>query len=459
MSEIPPSNFGAYTFLPWLRRGISTGVTAAEGPRATAKIRVSIEDQEETSIDLALYGPGEVAGIDPRVIIRTYPPPEVFNAEPNYFPLIEFDQPDMPWRYTPAPVESDRLRPWLVLIVLADGEYESREAILEEGALPAINVFSTENLPNLSQSWAWAHVQVTDFDAKNEKVAQIIETEPYRILSRLMCPRCLEPGMTYTAFLVPSFERGRLAGLNEEMDESVGGMAWESNGATVTLPVYYQWRFGTGEAGDFESLARRLRWRDVRGDVGTRKMDISELAGIPLIEASVDLEGALMLPSHQGDEWIVPGNVLLLSALQDRLNCPAKMLAEAGVERAVAPPLYGRWLAACDRLEIGIEPEKELIFLYELGRRAKRGPVRKFLDWMLESSQTPEPLWFHELNADPRFRVAASLGTRFVQEQQHQLMASAWEQVEGVLEINDKLRQAQLAREAATRIHERHIKP
>src|SRR5262249_30178543 len=43
-------------------------------------------------------------------------------------------------------------------------------------------------------------------------------------------------------------------------------------------------------------------------------------------------------------------------------------------------------------------------------------------------------------------RVAAAVGTRVVQEQQEQLMASAWEQLGEIEKVNQRLRQAQLSR-------------
>jgi hypothetical protein len=56
-----------------------------------------------------------VIGIDPRMVIRTWPTANTYDAEPNLFPIAEFDQPDLQWRYTPATVaENDRLQPWLV---------------------------------------------------------------------------------------------------------------------------------------------------------------------------------------------------------------------------------------------------------------------------------------------------------------------------------------------------------
>ena len=42
---------------------------------------------------------------------------------------------------------------------------------------------------------------------------------------------------------------------------------------------------------------------------------------------------------------------------------------------------------------------------------------------------TGRPHWLRELNVDPRYRAAAGLGTQVVQDQQEQLMTSAWEQV------------------------------
>jgi hypothetical protein len=90
--------------------------------------------------------------------------------------------------------------------------------------------------------------------------------------------------------------------------------------------------------------------------------------------------------------------------------------------RVVAPPLYGRWHAGHATLEPGQPPP-----------------------------------WFQELNSDPRQRVAAGLGSQVVQTQQQQLMAGAWQQFDQIRAINERLRFAQLAREAALRIHVRHV--
>src|SRR5262249_34846218 len=63
--------------------------------------------------------------------------------------------------------------------------------------------------------------------------------------------------------------------------------------------------------------------------------------------------------------------------------------------------------------------------------------------------------WLDELNLDPRTRVAAGMGTRVIQDQQEQLMASAWEQLGDVQKINQRMRQAQLSRAVNDKYHVR----
>src|SRR6185436_20605305 len=70
-------------------------------------------------VPVRLMGPGHVTGLDARQIVRTDPAPGSRGFEPNYFPLIEFDDPTLPWLFTPASANAQaRLRPWLVLVVV-----------------------------------------------------------------------------------------------------------------------------------------------------------------------------------------------------------------------------------------------------------------------------------------------------------------------------------------------------
>ncbi len=122
-----------YVFLSWLRRGVGTAIEPRESDAGTAarvKVPVTVAFNAGSlsgTVPLELFGAGEVTGFDPRAVIRVWPRPDVFDAESNYFPLIEFDQPDLPWRLTPARAEiNDRLRPWLALIVARKTKPRSR---------------------------------------------------------------------------------------------------------------------------------------------------------------------------------------------------------------------------------------------------------------------------------------------------------------------------------------------
>ena len=48
--------------------------------------------------------------------------------------------------------------------------------------------------------------------------------------------------------------------------------------------------------------------------------------------------------------------------------------------------------------------------------------------------------WVHDLNKDPRTRVAAGFGTKVVQKNQEKYMRKAWEQVQKILEANRQIK-------------------
>jgi hypothetical protein len=425
-----------YGFLSWLRRGVATQIPVHESdgsaaPRARVPITVAFNAEAVTAtVTLDLLGAGELGGFDPRSVIRTWPRPDVFDAESNYFPIVEFDQPDLPWRLTPASAETnDRLRPWLALVVVKDGE-ATLAGSRGDGRPPTLSVDSADTLPDLSQAFAWAHAQVNgETNVSAERLAQLLQTEPWRVTSRILCPRQLEPLTKYDACLVPALERGRRAGLREEVPDAVPGLepAWKPGQAGVLLPVLHHWRFQTGVAGDFEALVRRLQPRLLPPEVGIRDMDVSDpggaLRGVPAHDRPLGLEGALKTAMTTSTPWPpTPTRTTFLDRLKNLLNLPAQLLGGTAPLRAIAPPLYGRWHAAADRLEPG----------------------------------TP-PVWFHETNQDPRLRVTAGLGTQVVRQEQRSLMASAWLQVEGIRKANEELRLAQLAREIAVKLHTRHV--
>ena len=233
----------------------------------------------------------------------------------------------------------------------------------------------------------------------------------------LLCPRQLLPQTSYQAFVVPTFERGRLAGLGQP----VTGVdrpqpAWQPQQAPVTLPVYYSWKFQTGPAGDFASLVAELKpVGQIPDAVWERSLAVSPLGASPANWQVVELASALQPVGTTTAAW--PG--------LDQHGFTAALAAQANdTGPQLTPPLYGRWLAAASAL--------------------------------LTTAGATRP-WFHELNADPRARVAAGLGTLLVQTEQQQLLAGAWAQVAGVRAANEQLRLSQLARELSLRLYTRHL--
>lgn len=428
----------SYSFLPWLRRGVGAEITRVDGggtpePRhaVSIEVRFNADDAKKGTVDLDLFGPGEVRGFDTRTVIRTWPKPGVMDAEPNFFPIIEFDQADLPWRYTPARATAgQRLTPWIALIVLADDELEGVTPP-EGNHLGVVRIKDAAVLPKHGQLWAWAHVQVSgETNVTEARAAELLATNPRQVIARLMAPRHLKPQRPYTAFLVPTFQRGVLAGMGQDPADTVDGLApaWtDATSGPLSLPVYYQFRFGCGLSGDFESLARLIKKYATPPTIGVRDMDVS--APSPTAPAAhsapLGMLGMLRGLTTPDTNWTGAARTGWIAWLKQLLNRPVDRLQAAGQPRVVTPPLYGQWHAATDRCAA--------------------------------DDPNSRPAWFQSLSVDPRFRVAAALGTQVIQANQEALMASAWEQVERIRQLNEELRQAQLAREAALQLMLRHV--
>ena len=158
-------------FLPWLRQGLARGIAGPDprsGPlpsRAAIEASVTLEDslgsRRAASSPLAILGPGDVAAIDPAQIVRREPVPGTADADWSLLPAVELAAPDLPWLLTPAaPDRRGALRPWLVLVCV-----EERSGVEYEPSGPSGPVLRVaaeavpDELPDLADSWAWAHVQ------------------------------------------------------------------------------------------------------------------------------------------------------------------------------------------------------------------------------------------------------------------------------------------------------------
>ncbi len=426
-----------YSFLPWLRQGAASsilqvdnfGADAGSGStRATVRYQVRV-NEHKVAKDVLLVGPGDFDGMDRRAIVRREPQDRVTNFEPNYLPFVEFYDEDFPWRYTPARATGDhRLRPWLALIVLKEEEFQ--KAPTEK--LPAIVVNDVAaSLPKADQLWGWAHVHVNEnlllnpgegVEAAATRLRERLQTDPDVAASRLICPRRLHPETAYHAFLVPTFESGRRAGLGQEVSDSVGVKAAWSAGSVI-LPYYDRWSFRTGEFGDFEYLVRLLKPRTLDPRIGIRDMDVQE-PGIglpPPGPAVLGLEGALKTPQTEPTAWPDPSD--FQTELATQLNLPADLKKPgSSADPIVTAPLYGQWHARSPRVMTGSTPP-----------------------------------WIDDLNLDPRTRAGAGLGTLVIQQNQEPYMQRAWSQVGEVLRANQLLIQAQLSWLMSRNIYHQHF--
>ncbi|HEY7402702.1 MAG TPA: hypothetical protein VIB39_04225 [Candidatus Angelobacter sp.] len=430
---------GSYHFLSWARRGIGASYKQPDnnGPlpdRATLNVQVSVTAQQgstatvdnSTKRSVELFGPGDIIGLDPRHIIRTEPRNFTVNFEPNYLCGIEFDSPDLPWLFTPAAHNGDRLRPWLALIALKPDEFTLPS--IAPNPLPVVNILTMAPLKfDLGDSWNWAHVQVSG----DQSLSDAMSSAPGNVISRLLCPRRLDPETHYTVFLVPAFDLGVKAGLGQDVSAiHVANPAWTAQTtAPLTMPYYYQFEFNTSDEGDFESLVRRLNPRDfqVSDNVGIQPMDVSVPApDVPSAGPPLGLQGALQSVVTQATQWNDPDKTNFQSEVQAFINnadVPVLDLDNPGDDPIIAPPIYGRWHAAVQSVD-----------------RTAAG-------------------WVNDLNLDPRNRSAGGMGTQVVQIERAQLMASAWQQVDGIRQANEVLHQAQLARAALQQIFRNRLQP
>jgi len=417
------------TFLPWMRRGLTRAITeqASAGlpqsapPTVTASFRVGSTTIERS---VRLQGPGDVAGLAAGQVLRQEPPAGSQNSEPNYFPAVELRDPALPWTFTPASAPADQpLQPWLTLAVVREQPGvrletlgESSILFIEDPANPS------EELPDLSEAWNWAHVEASTDLAGG--VAAAYRAQPYAFRARLLCPRRLQPETAYLAVVVPTFRQGVQAGFGIPADPADLTPAWSGSEVRIELPVYHSWRFRTGERGDFESLVRRLTPVELGPDDGLRDLSLQNPGvGLPPAKQPVSYEGAIVSPIAQPKPWAKRHREEFQAEVSRKLGA-----ASAGDEDAdpynaldhdpvVAPPAYGLRQSGLEEVP-------------EAGGR---------------------PSWLAAVNLDPRHRVQAGLGARMVRRNQEKLMADAWEQAKGLRTINAALARWTLAAEAGER--------
>ena len=350
-------------FRSWARR--AGGSITANDPSGRPMLTVTIKatdtagGSEARDVGVSLYGPGDVAGLRPGAILATYPRDGQLEVETTHCPWVQFTEADLAWRYSPAPAPGDPPAPWMALLVVIDRSDEltwtNGRAVVTPAALA-------------DQGPVSAHVQG---DAADPNAT-----------CRILCRRLLKTNTDYRALLVPAFAR---------------------DGA---LPVYHHWRFGTGGAGDFATLAKALHAADAQDDMGSVRVDLG--GGV-----DVRVRGAL-----------------------------------TGVQPFVYDPPSPEQVQRLEAL-VKYDPDGNGDGLDRQQRRYVRPP-----DYGEAWSKVQDPTdeWRGQTNTDPVHRVVAGLGRRIGVELQDEISAAAASRYGAAAAANQRLGALALGLAAAERL-------
>jgi hypothetical protein len=473
-----------YEFLPWLQKGLSAYIEeqdnlanpVTKGQLLRPSVKIETKFKKETigsdgkpivlstaepmlTKTAELVGPGDVTAFYHTSIKQVVPSDKSAEFQSDYYPFIEFYEEDFPWRYTPARASSDdKLRPWIAILLCKEDEF-----LLEASSegLPVLKILA-DNQEKYSKifidpakTYACAHSQFTNTDFYNSKdkgqdITDQLSEDPDIGISRLIGVRKevdsspLEANTKYMAFLVPAFETGRLRGLGEKTDsfkstnaqlhsweKEYGNQAKRKRG--LEFPVYYNWQFQTqGES--FDALARKLtpisRAKQIElkfpasisvdvTNMGEgfeydklidnnraveppkRKSIVVSVATVP--ETFKKNEGEdIKYPKHS-DEYVIEKHLKELLS-QNYVLSETNNIYDGDDDPLITPPIYG---------------------------------ARQISAKSLNSNKP----WYNELNMDVRYRVAAGLGKKVVQQNQEEFVHRAWDVIEKINEQNQKIRQ------------------
>lgn len=403
-------------FLPYLRRGLARHIEAVDpgtggiGP-AEADMGLVVAGQS-IATTARLLAPHHVVSLSAAEIVRRYPVPNAVEIEPNYFPLVEFAAPDLPWRFSPAAAgPHGRLRPWLALVVV-EADADDIEYTVAGNGLGLLTVAPTrlEQLPPIDDVWAWAHAQSS---VAPGEVAAAVTASPGSLRSRLVCPRRMEPATTYRAALVNVFKRGP-----DERSEPAWG---DTSTEPVSLTVYDTWTFTTSvETVNFELLCERLVPDARGGTLGVRKVDVTN-PGIevdwPRQRMSIDLVGALAEVNVITDAP-PDGTNAFTATVVPMLN--------AALGRAADQAVRDGYDALNDDPVVG---------------------VPFYGNFPSNATHVPRAGWAREANVQVDARIAAGLGAKTVRRNQESMMAEAWNQLGQIREVSDELNRGRLSAE------------
>jgi hypothetical protein len=440
-----------YIFFPYFRKGLNAYLTEIDGDTSTSnKIHGSVplaitldckKDDVETSkaetVKFDLVGPGEVKGINSNAILQVFPADGSIWLSNKYMPFVEFYEEDFPWRYTPFNGNEGKLRSWMTLIVCKDDEFEVKDG--QEGMKYVELKDPSTILPTTDSLWKLSHVQICDdsddlvdlinnvnqvgTESLQTKINEILTSTPDAGISRLMNNRHLYENTHYTAFIIPTFELGRLAGLGKEFEgANIQSGAWD-NKETKDFPIYYKWSFSTGE-GSFKDLAEKLNPVSVEIQQKLSSYITAETKDCGLNASSgkstvIDVPVACRKIGDDSDNNLRTEGVDYQKEVADLLRLSPTLVEDQNLKDGqgaqtlddgdpwVVPPVYGA------KHVVAVKSDKALT---DIG-------------------------WVNEMNTILRNRIAGGLGKKIVQENQEQFVHRAWLQVEQINALNKRLRE------------------
>ena len=456
--------------------------------RASFDVGLSIEGQpvsggtlltQPIAKPVQLYGPGDIVGIEPRAIFKTEPLNWITNFEPNYLPYIEFYEEDFPWRYTPAHADeaAHRLRPWITLVVLEEGEFKDGQNLKDKllpvhrGRLGGRQVPAGRPALGLG---ARARQRRHGGQRGSESPrptwppccrSSTMRSRATRTSRTRAC--CVRASSSRTRHITRSwFRHSRPAGARASASRSSRISRRSRPGVRVRtrteFPYYHRWFFRTGILGDFEYLVRLLKAKPADQRVGRRDMDLQEpgwnLSGLDpdgTLGGILRLGGALRVPEIviedmedylKYENWAVAGYPQpIQSGIANFLNLADEYQKPGAESAADSRP----------RASARSGPADHAAAVRPLARARSTRLLTAAGGTSLPNNRN----WIHELNLDPRFRVPAGFGTRVIQKHQEEYMNVAWQQVGDVVAVNRLIRFVQLTNEALLQWHTRQLQP
>ncbi len=418
-----------------------------------------------------------VTGFDPKVIKKMVPAPKAQNHSPRHLAYIEFNEPDLLWRYTPeypadTTTNSDHvpdntatgLPSWLYLLVLEDSEFTWKKPA-DNKALTQIHInnitfrrlfrveddnINGDNVERVmveysTQSHLWAAIQsyattTTQLSSDLVDFLDKAEKNPSALVGRLVSPRKLNGRTNYHAFLIPHYTIGINAGLgvasadgpiilpvNDVTDKFYQRVLEGSNGSadfSMDIPVYHNWMFQTKEEDSFLTYAKLIRPLDPSQSLSGFSTSIGNIGyGLEdnlATSETVMLEGLYGTPSIDDDATVFVSsqftNLELMDGIRKLVNLGLTAPSTSTADPDPDPAVVPPAYGFHQRAFTYLDPKTDLTLEND--------------DW--------DP-WPYELNLDPRYRAIAGLGAQVIRENQDYFVEQSLDQYYAFNEVNQAI--------------------